>query len=146
MSAGTWTLYNNARKKLVTGVIDLDTSVLRCKLYKGAAAASVSVSTLSLLSQIGTTNETANVSDYTLSGVDITAIAASATHKFTANNLVISASGGAASVQYAVVYNSLSAAGGHVLMWCKLSTAAFVVTDTNTLTINTPTNGFFVIY
>ena len=28
MSAGTWTLYNNARKKLVTGVIDLDTSVL----------------------------------------------------------------------------------------------------------------------
>jgi hypothetical protein len=45
-----------------------------------------------------------------------------------------------------VVYNSLSANGGHVLMWCKLSTAAFTVADTNTLTINTPTNGFFVIY
>lgn len=147
MAAGTWTLYNNARKKLVTGVIDLDTSVLRCKLYKGQAAGSVSVSTLSLLSQIGTTNAVANVSAYTLSGVDITALAASATHKFTANNLVITASGGnASSAQYAVVYNSLSAGGGHVLMWCKLSTAAFTVTENNTLTINTPTNGFFVVY
>ena len=79
MAASAWTLYNNARKKLVTGVIDLDTSVLRCKLYKGQAAGSVSVSTLSLLSQIGTTNAVANVSAYTLSGVDITALAASAT-------------------------------------------------------------------
>src|SRR5574343_447832 len=147
MAAGAWTLYNNARKKLVTGVIDLDTSVLRCKLYKGQAAGSVSVSTLSLLSQIGTTNAVANVSAYTLSGVDITALAASATHKFTANNLVITASGGnASSAQYAVVYNSLSAGGGHVLMWCKLSTAAFSVTSGNTLTINTPTNGVFVVY
>ena len=146
MAAGAWTLYDKALEKLVTGVIDLDTSVLRCKLFKGAAAASVSVPTLSLLSQIGTTNATANVSAYTLSGVDITAIAGSTTTKFTANNLVITASGGAASVQYAVVYNSLSAGGGHVLMWNKLSTAAFVVTAGNTLTITTPTNGFFVIY
>lgn len=147
MAAGTWTIYNNARKKLVNGTLDLDTVVLRCKLYKGQAAASVSVSTLSLLSQIGTSNAVANVSAYTLSGVDITAIAASATHKFTANNLVVTASGGnAASVQYAVVYNSLSAGGGHALMWCKLSTAAFTVTSGNTLTITTPANGFFVIY
>ena len=31
-------------------------------------------------------------------------------------------------------------------MWDKLSTAAFTVTSGNTLTINTPANGFFVIY
>lgn len=147
MAAGVWTKYNRAHRKLVNGTIDLDTSVLRCRLYKGQAAGSVSVSTLSLLSQIGATNEAANMSDYTLSGVALTAIAASATHKFTANNLVVTASGGnAASVQYAVVYNSLSAGGGHVLMWCKLSTAAFTVTSGNTLTISTPANGFFVIY
>ena len=147
MAAGTWTLYNRARRKLVNGTIDLDTSVLRCRIFKGQAAASVSASTLSLLSQIGTTNRAANMSDYTLSGVALTAIAASATHKFTANNLVITASGGnAASAQYAVVYNSLSAGGGHLLMWNRLSTAAFTVTSTNTLTITTPANGFFVIY
>ena len=151
MAAGTWTLYNNARKKIVNGTLDLDTVVLRCRIFKGGAAGSISVSTLSLLSQIGVTNRGTYMSDYTLSGVDITAIAASATHKFTANNLVITAStsaGGtnAKSIQYAVVYNSLSAGGGHMLMWCKLSTAAFTVTKGNTLTITTPTNGFFVIY
>ena len=147
MAAGTWTLYNRARRKLVDGTIDLDTSVLRCRIFKGQAAASVSLSTLSLLSQIGTTNQVANMSDYTLSAVAITAIAGSATHKFTGNNLVITASGGdAASAQFAAVYQSLSAGGGHMLMWCKLSTAAFTVTSGNTLTINTPANGFFVIY
>lgn len=147
MAAGAWTLYNKARKKLVNGTFDLDTHVFRCKLYKGQAAASVSVSTLSLLSQIGTTNAAANVSSYTLSGFALTALAASATHKFTGNNLVVTASGGnAASVQYAVVYRSVSAGGGDVLMWCKLSTAAFTVTSGNTLTINTPASGFFVIY
>ena len=147
MAAGNWTLYNRARRKLVNGTIDLDTSVLRCRIFKGQAAASVSLSTLSLLSQIGTSNRVTNMSDYTLSAVALTAIAASATHKFTANNLVITASGGnASSAQYAVVYTSLSAGGGHLLMWDKLSTAAFTVTSGNTLTINTPANGFFVIY
>jgi len=152
MAAGTWTLYNNARKKIVNGTLDLDTVVLRCRIFKGTAAASVSVSTLSVLSEIGVTNRGTYMSDYTLSGVDITAIAGSATHKFTANNLVITAStsaGGtnAKSVQYAVVYNSGASAGAsHLLMWCKLSTAAFTVTKGNTLTITTPTNGFFVIY
>ena len=148
MAAGTWTLYNNARKKLVNGTFDLDASVFRCKLYKAQAAASVSVSTLSVYGQIGTSNAVANVSAYTLSAVSLTAIAASATHRFFANNLVFTASGGnATSIQYAVVYASgASANASHLLMWCKLSTAAFDVTQTNTLTINTPTNGFFVIY
>ena len=148
MAAGTYTLYNRARKKLVDGTFDLDTNVFRCKLFKAQAAASVSVSTLSLLSQIGTTNAAANCSAYTLSGMVLTALAGSATMKWdTSADLVFSASGGnIASVQYAVVYNSLSAGGGHVLMWCKLSTAAFNVTSTNTLTITTPANGFFVIY
>ena len=146
MAAGTWTLYNNARSKIVDGTINLATAVLRCKLYKDGAA-DISLSTNSVLGQI-TTSGVVNISAYTLSGVDITAIAGSATHKFTANNLVFSASGGdATSIQYAVVYASgASANASQLLMWCKLSTAVFTVTDGNTLTITTPTNGFFVIY
>lgn len=147
MAASAYTLYNRARKKLVNGTFDLDTNVFRCKLFKGQAAASVSVSTLSLLSQIGTTNAVANVSAYTLSGIALTALAGSATMKWDSNDLVITASGGnAASIQYAVIYNSLSAGGGHVLGWCKLSTAAFTVTSGNTLTITQPANGLFVVY
>ena len=149
MAAGTWTLYYSAKRKLVNGTLDLDTNVFRCRLFKAQAAASVSAPTLSLLSQIGTTNRAAGVSDYTLSGPSVVALSAGAvgTSKWSAPNLVITASATAASsVQYAVVYNSLSANGGHVLMWCKLSTAAFTVTKGNTLTINTPAAGFFVIY
>ena len=147
MAAGAYTLYNRARKKLVIGTFDLDATVLRCRLFKGQAAASVSVSTLSLLSQIGTTNNVANCSAYTLSGFLVTALNGSATMKYDANDLVITASGGnMASVQYAVIYKSTSAAGGDVLAWCKLSTAAFTVTSGNTLTITQPANGLFVIY
>jgi hypothetical protein len=147
MAAGAFTLYNRARKKLVNGDIDLDTHGFRCRLFKGQAAASVSLSTLSLLSQIGTTNVAANMSSYPLAGIALTALAGSATMKFDANDLVITASGGnAASVQYAAIYRSMSAGGGHMLAWCKLSTAAFTVTSGNTLTITMPTNGLFVIY
>lgn len=147
MAAGPWTLYRNGRSKLVTGIIDLDTSVLRCRIFKAQAAASVSVATLSLLSQIGTTNRAANMPDMTLSNVSISAIAGSATAGFFSDNLVVPASGGdATSLMYAVVYNSLSAGGGHLLMWNKMSTAAFNVTSGNDLTINTPANGFFVFY
>lgn len=111
MAAGTWTLFNNARSKIIDGTIGLSTSILRCKLYKAQAAADVSVSANSLLGDI-TASDAVNVSAYTLSSVDITAIAASATHKFTANNLVFTASGGnMSSVQYAVVYASGASAG-----------------------------------
>lgn len=146
MAAGTWTLYNNARKKLVNGTVDLDTTAIRMKFYKGTAAASVSLSTMSLISQIGTTNATTNMSVYPLVSKSVVAIAASATHKFTAANIVATASGGAATVQYAVIYSSTGAGEGHVICWCKLSTAAFAVTSTNTITVTTPANGFFVIY
>ena len=147
MAASAYTLYNRARKKLVNGTFDLDTNVFRSKLFKAQAAAAVSLSTLSLLSQIGTTNAVANISAYTLSGVALTALAGSATMKFDCNDLVATASGGnAGSIMYEVIFNSLSAGGGHVLAWCKLSTAAFTVTSGNTLTITRPANGLFVIY
>lgn len=147
MAAGTWTKYNKAHAKLVNGTIDLDTNEFRMKFFKAQAAASVSVSTLSLYSQIGTSNAVANMSAYPLTSVSVVAVNGSATYKFTANDIVATASGGnASSIQYAVIYQSLSAGGGHLLAWCKLSTAAFTVTSGNTLTVSTPANGFFVIY
>lgn len=146
MAAGNWVLYNKAHKKLVDGTLDLDTNVFRCRVFKAQAAASVSVSTLSLLSQIGTTNKAANMSSYPFTGASVVTVNGSATYKWSVPQLVITASGGnATSLQYAVIYNSLSAGGGHVLAWCKLSTAAFDVTQDNTLTI-TNSSGVFTIY
>ena len=151
MAAGTWTLYRAARGKLVNGTFDLDTNVFRMRIFKAQAAASVSAPTLSLLSQIGTTNiaggAASPMSSYPLTGASVVALNGSATYKWSVPNIVVTASATAgSSLQYAVIYNSLSALGGHMLAWCKLSTAAFNVTKGNTLTVTCPANGIFVIY
>ena len=148
MAAGTWTVYDGAIKKILNGTIVLTTSTLRCRIFKAQAAASVSSFALSTITQIGVTNRAAYMSDYTLSLNTLSVLAGSTTLKFEANNLVITASGGnATSLMYAVVYASgASATVLHALMWCKLSSAAFPVTDTNTLTITAPATGYFVVY
>ena len=82
-----------------------------------------------------------------VNGGDPAALNGSATYKWSVPNIVVTASATAgSSLQYAVIYNSLSALGGHMLAWCKLSTAAFNVTKGNTLTVTCPANGIFVIY
>ena len=156
MAAGNWTLFNKAIKKMTSGNTTWSSgqthpvnAVLRCKIYKVDVSASLAAaSNYSLLSELGTSNAASFMSSYTLSGLTITAVNGSATHKFDmAADLVITASGGnATSLKYAVVYSSLSAGGGHLLMWCKLSDTQFSVASGNTLTIYTPTNGFFVMY
>jgi hypothetical protein len=151
MAAGNWTLFNKAHKKLANGTFRIGTSVFRCRVYKAGVSASLAAaSNFSLITSLGTSNESTFMSDYTLSGFVVTALNGSATMKADmAADLVITASGGAASCKYAVVYCSAASAGAGnngLLMWCKLSDTAFAVTSTNTLTIYTPTNGFFVIY
>ena len=148
MAAGNWTLFNKAVKKTHDGTITLSSTILRCKIYKAQVSASLAAaSNYSLLSELGLTNAAANMSDYTLSSRAITAQNGSLTHQLTGANLVITASGGdATSLKYAVVYSSLAADSGHLLMWCKLSDSAFSVTSGNTLTINVPAGGYLEIY
>lgn len=150
MAAGTFTLYSSAKVKLATGTtIDLDAATIRCKLFKGQAAASVSAAAgISLFSQIGTTNAAANCSVKTLGTPTVAKLSAAAlTAKFDASDLVFTAEGGnIASAQYLVLYQSNSAGGGPLICWNKLSTAAFTVTSGNTLTVTMPTAGLFVIY
>lgn len=144
MAAGTFTLYNSAKRYMQTGTIDLDTATLKARLYKGQAAASVSNQAISTIAGIGTSNACANCSDKSLTGISVTALNGSATQKFNTGNIVWTATGGnIASAQYMVVWESTN---GKVLGWCKLSTAAFSVTQNNTLTVTTPTNGWFVTY
>ena len=149
MAAGTWTIYDKAIPKMFAGTINIGTTALRCRIFKAQAAASVSNFALSTITQIGVTNRAAAMSDYTLSVAKFSVYAGSTTLKMEANNIVVTASGagGATSLMYAVVYASGASANAlHALMWCKLSTAAFPVTDTNTLTITAPTTGYFVVY
>jgi hypothetical protein len=143
-------MYSAAKVKLMTGAtIDLDSTALRAKLFKGQAAASVSAAAgLSLLSEIGTTNEAANCSVKTLANTSLAKLSAGAlTAKFDCDDVIFTATGGnIGSAQYLVIFQSASAGGGPLLCWNKLSTAAFDVTSGNTLTVTMPTAGLFVIY
>ena len=144
MGASAWQLYASARKRLVTGLIDLDTDVIRAKLFKIDAAASVSSTAVTVVTEISAGGNVANVNVKSCTNVDVTAIAGSVTTKFTFDSLIFTASGGnATSVGYCVLYTSSSSLA---IAWCKLSTASFDVSQNNTLTITTPTNGAFVVY
>ena len=150
MAAGTFTMYSSAKVALATGaLVDLNAATIRCKLFKGQAAASVSAAAgISLFSQIGTSNAAANCDVKTLGTPTVAKLSATAlTAKFDASELIFTATGGnIASAQYLVLYQSNAAGGGPLICWNKLSTAAFSVTQTNTLTITMPAAGLFVIY
>jgi hypothetical protein len=141
MAAGSYTLYNKAKKYLNTGLIDLDTNVLYDGLYKSTSNASTY--TLSNTSEL--TNPVA-AGGYTgakqLGSVVVTAGASAKQIKFDAADSIFTASGGnIGSIMYSVIY----ASGGKLLCWAKLSTAAFTVTTGNTLTNQYNAAGIFTI-
>jgi len=141
MAAGSYTLYNEAKKYLNTGLIDLDTNVLYDGLYKSTSNASTY--TLSNTSEL--TNPVSG-GGYTgakiLGSVVVTAGASTKQIKFDAADSVFTASAGnIGSVMYSVIY----ASGGKLICWAKLSTAAFTVTTGNTLTNQYNAAGIFTI-
>jgi hypothetical protein len=142
MAASAWRVYNEAKKYLLTGDIDLNTSAMRMKLCKGTKAAAVSNYTRSTFASL--THETTNITTplRTLTNVAVTALNGSATVKFDFDDEVWTASGGdLTSLQYAVI----GVSGGKALAWSKLSTAAITVTNTNTLTITINASGAFTL-
>ena len=141
MAAGSYTLYNEAKKYLNTGLIDLDTNVLYDGLYKSTSNASTY--TLSNTSEL--TNPVSGggyTGDKILGSVLVTAGASTKQIKFDAADSVFTASAGnIGSVMYSVIY----ASGGKLICWAKLSTAAFTVTTGNTLTNQYNAAGIFTI-
>jgi len=142
MAASAWRVYNEAKKFLMTGAIDLDTSPMRMKICKGTKAAAVSDYTRSTFASL--THETTNITTplRTLTNVAVTAGASAKEIKFDFDDEVWTASGGAVtSVQYAVI----GVSGGAALAWCKLSTAAIDVGSGSTLTITINASGAFTL-
>lgn len=141
MAAGSYTLYNEAKKYLNTGSIDLDTNVLYDGLYKSTSNASTY--TLSNTSEL--TNPVA-AGGYTgakvLGTVAVTQGTTAKQIKFDAADSIFTASSGnIGSIMYSVIY----ASGGKLICWAKLSTAAFTVTSGNTLTNQYNSAGIFTI-
>ncbi len=148
MAATAWTFYNEAKKKIGNGTIQLDTGIWKMQLHTSASDASTA--TLSVASE--PTGEIAVAGGYaaggkTIAGVAWTIAGDPASVMWDATDLVFTASGANLSiVKYAVIHNSVSAVtSGHLLCWSRLSTAEFSVTSGNTLTIQFATAGIFTL-
>jgi hypothetical protein len=140
MAASKWQVYNSAKKYLATGVIDLDSGLLRMKLLlasKSAAVSNYARSTMASLTHIATN---LNPVHRSVTGVVVTL--SGSVMKFDATHCVFSASGANISCLYAVI----GVSDGKALAWSKLtSTGVVTVTDTNTLTITPAATGIFTL-
>jgi PDZ domain-containing secreted protein len=139
MAASAWRVYNEAKKYIMNGTIDLDTSALRMALHKSTSNASTyTLSTYASINNVvdaagytGVKTLTCSVKDSTSAGI------------FDVADVIFTASGAnVTSIAYAVIYVS----NGKALCWSKLSTSVpFTVTSGNTLTIQINASGVFRI-
>jgi hypothetical protein len=153
MAAGTWKVFNKAKRFFGNGTIVLGAGVYKMSLHRASASAvfaGLAISTFA--SAVG---EISARGGYVAGGrnlVPATAqwtIGASAKQMkltYSSIGLVFTASGSALNnIKYALVRNSTGAGAGKVLCFCTLSTAAFTITSPNTLTIAPATTGVFTL-
>lgn len=141
MAASAYTLYNEAKKYLHNGTIDLDTHVIVEKLFKSTSNASTF--TLSTLASISNAVDAGGYNGQrALTSVVVTQGASAKQIKLDAADTVTTASG--ANIT-SIMYSVIAVSGGKCICWSKLSTAVFSVTSGNTLTNQFNSAGIFTI-
>lgn len=142
MAASKWQVYNEAKKFLLTGLIDLDTSAIRMKMVKNASAAKVSDYTRSTFDSCGTAVAFSGAGNNTRTpaNIKVTAGASAKEIMFDSDDVVFTASGTLTSIRYAVI----GVSGGKSLAWCKLS-ADTDLSAASTLTIQINASGYFTL-
>lgn len=144
MAASAFSVYNTAKKYIMTGAVDLDTNTLKMKLCTSASNASTF--TLSTFASI--TGEISARGGYVAGGralasVEVTSVLSAKSYSLDCADLVFTASGSALNnVKFAVIGIS----GGKVIAWSKLSTSQFTISSPNTLTIQFHANGIFEMH
>jgi hypothetical protein len=141
MAAGAWNIYNSAKRYIVNGTIDLDTTTIKMYLLKSTSNAS----TFTLSTQAALTNRVSGGGFKGAKALTLMSVkqgVSVAQSKWSAAALIFTASGAnIGSVKYAV----LAVSAGKLICWCQLSTAAFNVTTGNTLTVTENALGIFTI-
>lgn len=143
MAASVFTLYNEAKKYLGNGTIQLGVSSLKMKL--ATSASNASTFTLSTFASI--TSEISARGGYVAGGRALASVvwtvgASAKQYMLDAADLVFTASGSALNnVKFAVIGIS----GGKCLCWSKLSTSQFTVSNGNTLTVQFNASGIFTL-
>jgi hypothetical protein len=145
MAAGAFTFYNEAKKYLMSGDIDLNSATFRMGLYTSASNAATA--TISRHSEV--TSEVTEANGYSSSGkaltVTWTAGASASEYRFDATAVIWTATGGnIANAKFAVIWIEGASAGARKLLcYSQLSTSQFTVTTGNTLTVTPSANGIF---
>lgn len=146
MAASAWTFYNEFKKYMADGTLDLDSNIFRISLFTSASNAATA--TLSVISSI--TSEVSEVNGYSSSGKTLSATtwaqgASAGEMRFDSTAAFWSANGGnIANIKFAVIWRSgASALARKLVAYSQLSTAQFTLTAGNRLTITPSANGIF---
>jgi hypothetical protein len=144
MAAGKWKMYESAKLAWANGTIDFDSHSFKINLYTSASNAdTLAAGTIAQLSDI--TNQVATAFGYTQNDKAVTVTTANNAGTITIDettNPVWTASGGAITARYAVIYDDTHANDMPCFV-CLLDTAPADVTatDGNTLTITMNASG-----
>ena len=145
MAAAAWVVYNEAKKYLMQGDIDLNASTVKMTLHTSASnAATATLSTYGSVS-----NEVTEANGYSSSGKSLTytwtAGASASEIRFDATAVIWTATGGnIASIKYAVLWVTGASAGARKLLaYSTLTTSQFTLSSGSTLTITPSANGIF---
>jgi hypothetical protein len=147
MAASAWQLYNDGKRYIGNGTIQLGVNNFKMALFTSASNASTfTISTFaSLTSEISATGGYVSGGKALVPATGQWTTGASAKQmKFTYSTvgLTFTASGASlTNVKYAVIYNS----AGKLLCFCQLSSSQFTVTSPNTLTILPAATGVFTL-
>jgi hypothetical protein len=150
MAASAWTVFNQAKHNLGLGNIDLSGDTFNMTLFRTSASANL-ISNISTYASIGSFTSTAGGGDDTTALASLvwtgTASANANVRKWDVADPVFTASTQAISqVRYAVIYTSGASAGASKLLcYAALSTAQFVVSSSNTLTVQMAAGGVFTL-
>ena len=147
MAASAWQLYNDSKRYIGNGTIQLGVNNFKMALFRSASNAS----TFTLSTFASLTNEISATGGYVSGGKALvpatgqwTTGASAKQMKFTYSTvgLTFTASGAPlTNVKYAVIYNS----AGKLLCFCQLSSAQFTVSSPNTLTVLPAATGVFTL-
>jgi hypothetical protein len=144
MAAGAWKMYESAKLAFANGLIDFDTHAFKVNLYLSTSNANtLTAATIDELSDI--TNQVATNFGYTQNTKALTLTTANAAGTITideTSNPSWTASGGAITARFAVIYDDTHASDMPCFV-CLLDTAPADVTatDGNTFTITMNASG-----
>jgi len=147
MAASAWQLYNDGKRYIGNGTIQLGVNNFKMALFRSASNAS----TFTLSTFASLTNEISATGGYVSGGKALVpatgqwTVGASAKQMkftYTTAGLTFTASGASLNnIKYAVIYNS----AGRLLCFCQLSSAQFTVSSPNTLTVLPAATGVFTL-